>query len=146
MSMLSLSAIGTPCSGPRALVAGSASSVRARASAASPVTVLNAFSFGWQVAMRSRHAVTSSVDDTLRALTRSAASVSEGHARSAGKGERWTRERARHGGTGTSVEAGARRDVSDPYAHSEETSDNRHATNGDGDRGVHTEFGAGRQY
>jgi hypothetical protein len=53
--MLSLSASGIPCSGPRDLpLASSASSARACASAASAVTVMYALICGFSRSMRAR--------------------------------------------------------------------------------------------
>ena len=76
VSMLSLSASGMPCSGPRLLpAASSVSSARACASAGSAVTVMYAFTRGFSRSIRSKYARVSATGESSREAIRRAASA-----------------------------------------------------------------------
>ena len=76
VSMLSFSAIGMPCSGPRHRPAASSSSARrASASALSSVTVMNALSCASKRSIRARQARVSSTGETARDFSASAAEL-----------------------------------------------------------------------
>jgi len=79
----SLTANGTPCSGPSASpLTAAASAVRAAARASSAQTVMKALTLAWPASMRSRKRSTSSTGDTSRRATISANSTAEVKARS----------------------------------------------------------------